>query len=81
MFCSYYSVICFTQNGENGNKSGPDFELSFEYLVAKDKLMWITISSEQAILMSICLQSMVDELLLKKNGIKRKMVRLHFICL
>lgn len=68
-----WRITTLHDNGENGNKSGPDFELSFEYLVAKDKLMWITISSEQAILMSICLQSMVDELLLKKNGIKRKM--------
>lgn len=40
--------------------------------MAKDKLQWITISSEQAILMSVCLQSLVDELLLKKNGSKRK---------
>nr|CAD7603277.1 unnamed protein product [Timema genevievae] len=47
-------------------------QLSFEYLMSKDKLQWITIASEQAILMSICLQSMVDELLLKKTGIKRK---------
>ena len=43
-------------------------ELSFEYLIDKNKLQWITISSEQAILMSVCLQSMIDELLLKKKG-------------
>lgn len=42
--------------------------------MAKDKLQWITISSEQAILMSICLQSMVNELLLKKSGVRRKTV-------
>lgn len=47
-------------------------ELSFEYLMSKDKLQWITITSEQAILMSICLQSLVDELLLKKNGMQKK---------
>lgn len=40
--------------------------------MAKDKLQWITITSEQATLMSVCLQSLVDELLLKKNGAKRK---------
>lgn len=40
--------------------------------MSKDKLQWITVSSEQAILMSVCLQSMVDELLLKKNGIRHK---------
>lgn len=50
----------------------PKLELSFEYLISKDKLQWITISSEQAILMSVCLQAMVDELLLKKNGTPRK---------
>lgn len=40
--------------------------------MAKDKLQWITITSDQAILMSVCLQSMVDELLLKKNGLKKR---------
>lgn len=40
--------------------------------MAKDKLQWITISSDQATLMSVCLQSLVDELLLKKNGAKRR---------
>lgn len=53
----------------NSNSSS---ELSFEYLMSKDRLQWITVSSEQAILMSVCLQSMVDELLLKRNGVKRK---------
>lgn len=43
-------------------------ELSFEYLIATDHLQWITISSDQAILMSVCLQSMIDELLLKHVG-------------
>ncbi|XP_068916093.1 sorting nexin-17 isoform X2 [Tenebrio molitor] len=47
-------------------------ELSFEYLMSKDKLQWITVSSEQAILMSVCLQSLVDELLMKKNGVQKK---------
>lgn len=40
--------------------------------MSKDKLQWITISSEQAILMSVCLQSLVDELLMKKNGVRKK---------
>ncbi|XP_014475567.1 PREDICTED: sorting nexin-17 isoform X2 [Dinoponera quadriceps] len=40
-------------------------ELSFEYLVARNELQWITIASEQAILMSVCLQAMIDELLQK----------------
>lgn len=43
-------------------------ELSFEYLMSKNCLQWVTIASEQAMLMSVCLQSMVDELLNQKDG-------------
>lgn len=43
-------------------------ELSFEYLVAKNTLKWISVWSPQAILISMCLQSVVDELILKKGG-------------
>uniref|UniRef100_A0A0V0G6X8 Putative sorting nexin-17 n=1 Tax=Triatoma dimidiata TaxID=72491 RepID=A0A0V0G6X8_TRIDM len=50
----------------------PQLDLSFEYLISKDNLQWITITSEQAILMAVCLQSIVDELLLKKSGAKFK---------
>lgn len=59
-----------SSNNKHSNNS--TLELSFEYLMSKEKLQWITIHSEQAILMSVCLQSMVDELLLKKNGMKKK---------
>jgi sorting nexin-17 len=45
-------------------------ELSFEYLVNKDTLKWVTVVSDQAILLSICLQGMVEELLLKRKGLK-----------
>ena len=45
-------------------------ELSFEYLVAADKLVWITVVSSQAILMSLCLQSMVEELVRIRAGEK-----------
>ncbi|CAF4384523.1 unnamed protein product, partial [Rotaria socialis] len=34
----------------------------------KDTLEWITIHTEQAALVSICLQSMVDEILAKTTG-------------
>ena len=47
--------------------------------MAKDQLQWITISSEQAILMSVCLQSMIDELLLKTVGGTKTQVVLHFV--
>ena len=43
-------------------------ELAFEYLMSNDQLQWVTITSPQAIMMSICLQSMVDELMVKKSG-------------
>uniref|UniRef100_UPI00358F1423 sorting nexin-17-like n=1 Tax=Myxine glutinosa TaxID=7769 RepID=UPI00358F1423 len=54
------------------SKMDMHLELAFEYLMSKDKLQWISISSQQAIMMSICLQSMVDELMLKKSGGKIK---------
>merc|ERR1719495_1396506 len=43
-------------------------ELSFEYLVTSERLEWITIVSHQAILMSMCLQSMVEELVRIRGG-------------
>ncbi len=54
------------------NRPEPEakLELSFEYLVAADKLVWITVVSSQAILMSICLQSMVEELVRIRAGEK-----------
>ncbi|CAG9759938.1 unnamed protein product [Ceutorhynchus assimilis] len=58
---------------ENGHSTQvpSNLELSFEYLKSKDKLEWITINSDQAILMSVCLRSLVEELLMKKNGFKK----------
>lgn len=55
-------------------------ELSFEYLMSKSCLKWITIASEQAMLMFVCLQNMVDELLNKKDGndFNNMQVTLHF---
>lgn len=61
--------ITTLQNGtDRCEDSDFSLELSFEYLIAKNQLQWITIASEQAILMSVCLQSMIDELLLKNVG-------------
>jgi len=53
---------------EENNPGNAALELSFEYLVAKDTLKWIVVFSDQAILMSMCLQGMVDELIMKKKG-------------
>ena len=47
-------------------------ELSFEYLMPSGELQWVTIVSSQAILMSLCLQSMVEELLRIRNGVQIK---------
>ena len=41
---------------------GSKLELSFEYLVTPERLEWVRLVSSQAILMSMCLQSMVEEL-------------------
>lgn len=62
------------ENNAHGNNVNVNsgLELSFEYLMSKDKLQWITVTSDQAILMSVCLQSLVDELLVKKSGIRKK---------
>lgn len=60
-------------NGSANNRAASGhnrLELSFEYLMHKDELRWITVMSEQAILISICLQSMVDELLSRRKGLK-----------
>ena len=46
--------------------------LSFEYLVSSQNLQWIEVKSDQAIIMSMSIKSMVDELLRKKGGGKIK---------
>ena len=43
------------------------FELSFEYLINRSLIKSITIESNEAVLMSMCLQGMVNELLSKRN--------------
>ncbi len=45
----------------------PKLELSFEYLLSKDRLQWITVDSTQVIFLSLCLQSMVEELMRKQQ--------------
>ena len=67
-------------NGEDDNHFGrfptcssaePALELSFEYLMPNNRdMQWISITSPQAILMSLCLQSMVEELLWMKASDK-----------
>ena len=45
----------------------PKLELAFEYLLSKDRLQWITVDSTQVIFLSLCLQSMVEELMRKQQ--------------
>jgi len=52
----------------SNSQEEPKLELTFQYLMCKDNLQWITVESEQTILLSACLQSMVDELVMKKEG-------------
>ena len=57
----------------NGHSNGgEDFRMSimFEYLLGRDKLQWITIHSNEAVWISACLQSIVEELMLQKRGLK-----------
>lgn len=64
----YLKIFPIKGNEKFEDSSECSLELSFEYLIAAEHLQWITISSDQAILMSVCLQSMIDELLLKHVG-------------
>ncbi|XP_033100684.1 sorting nexin-17-like [Anneissia japonica] len=57
-------------SSQEGNSDA--LELSFEYLMAKDTLQWITVRTPEAILMSLSLQGMVDELIMCKKGLKMK---------
>ncbi|XP_075940250.1 sorting nexin-17 isoform X1 [Anarhichas minor] len=68
-----------TTNPCSASKCDVKLELAFEYLMSKDRLQWVTITSQQAIMMSICLQSMVDELMVKKSGgsIKKMLRKRH----
>jgi sorting nexin-17 len=50
------------------NRTKQETSISIEYLIKKDHLEWIIIHTEQAPLVSACLQSMVDEILAKRTG-------------
>ncbi|XP_017005773.2 sorting nexin-17 [Drosophila takahashii] len=55
--------VSVTHNTLESRLQPSHLQLAFEYLIGKQTLRWITINSEQAMLMSVCLQAMVDELL------------------
>ncbi|KAJ8322353.1 hypothetical protein KUTeg_000824 [Tegillarca granosa] len=75
MRCWRITTVIPEMNGESSHGSPPaepKLEIAFEYLMSKDTLKWITITTDQAILVSMSLQSMVDELIMKKQGKKIK---------
>lgn len=55
-------------NSLETKEKSTNLQLSFEYLMSKQNLRWITINSPQAMLMSVCLQEMVNELLNYKDN-------------
>ncbi|KAJ7361852.1 Sorting nexin-17 [Desmophyllum pertusum] len=62
-----WRITSTSEVNENGEKE-EHLELAFEYLIRRDKMQWVTIYSDQAILMSLCLQTIVDEILRIKQG-------------
>ncbi|XP_071518793.1 sorting nexin-17-like isoform X2 [Panulirus ornatus] len=65
----------YSSNSRNSSSSFEggrhvNLELSFEYLMSREDMRWVTVTSSQAVLMSMCLQGMVQELLTHKRGHK-----------
>ena len=61
------------------NWTKEDLNISFEYLMRKDTLQWLTIHSEQAPFISTCLQAMIDEILARKSGSSNPIVILDVV--
>ena len=55
-------------NDTNDRPNKETLYFAFEYLFAKDDLRWVTIQSEQAIMMSMAMQAMVDEIIREQEG-------------
>ncbi|XP_020895527.1 sorting nexin-17-like [Exaiptasia diaphana] len=70
-----WRITSSTISDEDNKKTDENMELAFEYLLGKDNLHWITVYSDQAILISMCLQSIVDEILRLKQGKPIKSVK------
>jgi hypothetical protein len=51
-----------------GGADGGTNELSFHFLRSKDDFIWVSIRTEFAILLSMCLQAVVDEMVRLKTG-------------
>lgn len=62
-----WRITSTSEINENGERE-EHLELAFEYLLRRDQMKWIAIYSDEAINMSLCLQSIVDEIVRVKNG-------------
>ena len=68
-------LFSFQPNEGNEVESNKEkLQFAFEYLFGKDELKWVTIESDQAIMMSMALQGIVDEILREKRGEGIRMV-------
>lgn len=76
-FLGTWNFLLFQDIPSDSLNNRHKWELSFEYLMSKNCLKWITVASEQAMLMSVCLQSMVDELLNQKSGADMNNMQVH----
>nr|CAB3266456.1 sorting nexin-17-like [Phallusia mammillata] len=71
-------IKCWKVSSENSsqdmncNVDTPVLQLSFEYLVSKGNLRWVCLLSDQAIMMSMSIKSMVNELIRKRKGEKMR---------
>lgn len=59
------AIFCALQIQEVGG--GIKAEMCFEYLQSKDKLEWVTISSEQSVMMALCLKEIVADFVAKQH--------------
>ena len=58
----------FVNRGRRPAGEGALLELSFEYLFVPEGLRWVKVLSPQSVLLSLCLQSMVQQLVSTDNG-------------
>uniref|UniRef100_S4RJ75 PX domain-containing protein n=1 Tax=Petromyzon marinus TaxID=7757 RepID=S4RJ75_PETMA len=73
-------LVSGEEGGGTEGGSGSVLELAFEYLVRPDTLRWIKLRTQQAIALSLCLQTMVNEILQQRAGRdKEKMSRERFL--
>ena len=76
----FFAKILFQPNeGNDVDANKEKLQFAFEYLFGKDELKWVTIESDQAIMMSMALQGIVDEILREKRGEGIRLVSIVFV--